>query len=1136
MLTIHFNQQLHMGNHFFASPVKLRIECLVLAFFLLSGSLLAQAPSSPAAFSTETFGNPPNSARPRVWWHWMNGNITTMGIRKDLLWMHRAGIGGFQNFDASLATPQIVKKRLIYMTPEWKDAFYFTTKLADSLHLEMAIAGSPGWSESGGPWVKPEDGMKKIVWSETRIKGGAPVTIVLPNPPSVTGTFQNIPLQAGLSFDGEAAKPPVYFKDVAVIAYKRPVTDIPLSDLKPVVSSSAGHFDLTQLTDGDLATTNLLPSDTVKGSAWIQFAFAEPQTIKAVTVVGGGDRGPFGLNGELKDTRSLEKSDDGIRFERVCFIPAGGVLEQTIIIPETRAKYFRVTFKNPPVPFSFAAITGGTGPTKPPPGTEIAEVDLHTATRIDRFEEKAAFAPASDLSAYPTPPSGDTISSADIINLTDKMKADGTLSWTPPPGDWVVLRFGFSLIGITNHPASPEATGLEVDKLDPVAVDKYFENYLDQYQNATKGLMGNHGGLGFMVTDSWEAGAQNWTLNMPREFEKRRGYSMLAWMPVLTGHIVVSPAASEQFLWDYRKTLSELVAEYHYDQLTAILQKRGMKRYSESHESGRALIADGMEVKRSAAVPMSAMWTPSVMNGGDQTGYQADIRESASVSHLYGQNLVAAESLTAIGFGGNAWAYSPEKLKPTADLELASGLNRFVIHTSVHQPVDDKIPGLGLGPFGQWFNRNETWADQAKAWTDYLSRSSYMLQQGKFVADVLYYYGEDNNITSLFAKKLPAVPEGYNYDFVNADALIHLLSVKDGRIVTPGGMSYRLLVLDSNATKMSLPVLRKLSDLVKAGAAISGVVPQGTPSLADDPVEYHQLHQEIWGTPNAKVMTGKEMREALAELHVGPDFTYNKPGTDTRLLYVHRKLSNSDIYWVDNRNDRFEKLEAIFRMEGKIPEIWHAETGKTEPVSYRIADGVTKVDLNLQPNEAVFVVFRNKASKSSFSLPTLSEKSLLTLGNDWDLKFQKDRGAPASVKLNQLGSWTDNADPGIKYFSGTGTYAKSLTAPAAWFARGARLRLDLGGVKNLAEVIVNGKSLGILWRTPFSVDVTRALKPGANQIVIKVTNLWVNRLIGDQQPGVTKKITYTTMPFYNAKSPLLPSGLLGPVQIVSLSE
>jgi hypothetical protein len=1119
---------------------NMKSPCLKLFFvlfvLLISGFIPARSQTGSAGISSEQFLNPPASARPRVWWHWMNGNITEHGIHEDLMWMHRAGIGGFQNFDASLGTPQIVEKRLSFMTPEWKDAFYFTAKLADSLHLEMAIAGSPGWSESGGPWVAPQDGMKKITWSETRVKGGQTINIVLPAAPAVTGTFQNIQAPSGPGLMGDIPKPPVYFKDVAVMAYKLPANDIPLSELKPIISSSAGQFNLAQLTDGDLQTTNMLPSDSVKGWAWIQFAFADPQTIKAVTVVGGGDRGPFGLNGELKDTRSLEASDDGINFKFVSFIPAGEVLQQTILIPETKAKYFRIKFKNPPTPFSFASMMGGGGAPKPPAGTDIAEINLYTATRINRFEEKDAFAPAGDLAAYPTPVSSDTIASADIINLTDKMKSDGTLSWEVPAGNWVILRFGFSLIGITNHPASPEATGLEVDKLDPVAISKYFENYLDQYQNATKGLMGNKGGLQFMVTDSWEAGAQNWTMNMEAEFQKRRGYSMLPWMPVLTGHIVVSSAASEQFLWDYRKTLSELVAIYHYDQLTAILQKYGMKRYSESHESGRALIADGMEVKRKAAVPMSAMWTPSITNGGDQTSYQADIRESASVSHLYGQNLVAAESLTAFGIGGNAWSYSPEKLKPTADLELASGLNRFVIHTSVHQPVDDKIPGLGLGPFGQWFTRNETWAEQAKVWTDYLSRSSYMLQQGKFVADVLYYYGEDNNITSLFGKKLPAIPEGYNYDFVNSDALINLISVKDGKIVTPSGMSYRLLVLDSNATKMSLPVLRRLRDLVKSGAAISGVKPTGSPSLSDDPVEYNRILHEIWGAPNERVMSGKDMSAALASLNVVPDFTYSKPSSNAKILYVHRKLPNSDIYWLDNRNDRVEKLEATFRVEGKIPEIWHAETGNKTPVSYNIENGLTKVELTLQPNEAVFVVFKDPATKSSFTLAPVTEKSLLTLSGDWDLSFQKDRGAPAAIKINALGSWTGNTDPGIKYFSGTGTYTKTFDASADWFAKGARLILDLGDVKNLAEVFLNGKPMGILWRKPFLADITHALKPGTNTLVIKVTNLWVNRLIGDQQPDVTKKITYTTIPFYNAKSPLLPSGLMGPVQIILQTE
>ena len=583
----------------------------------------------------------------------MNGNVTKEGIRKDLEWMHRSGIGGFQNFDASLATPQIVENRLTYMTPEWKDAFQFTTKLADSLGLEMAIAGSPGWSESGGPWVKPEDGMKKLVWSEKRVKGGAS-NISLAKPPAVTGPFQNIPKQPGIGGEAEEhGELPAIYKDVAVVAYKLPEADKALSELKPVVTSSGGDFKLAQLTDSDVGVTSMLPADTTTGYGWIQFAFAQPQTIKAITMVGGGDQGPFGLFGEFKDTRSLEVSDDGKNFKQVAYIPAGNVLQQTITIPATTAKYFRVTVKSPPAPFSFSAITGGGEAPKAPAGTDIAELALHTASRINMFEEKAAFAPATDLYAKATPATADVVATSNLIDVTDKMNADGTLNWTAPKGNWNIVRFGYSLLGINNHPASPEATGLEVDKLDPAAIKKYFENYLEQYKNATGGLMGDKGGLQFMITDSWEAGAQNWTGHMLQEFEKRRGYSMIPWMPVLTGHVVKSAEASERFLWDFRKTLSDMVSEYHYDGLTNILQQYGMKRYSESHENGRALIADGMEVKRTAAVPMSAMWTPGAIGGG-ATMHEADIRESASVAHIYGQNLVAAESLTAFGPGGNA--------------------------------------------------------------------------------------------------------------------------------------------------------------------------------------------------------------------------------------------------------------------------------------------------------------------------------------------------------------------------------------------------------------------------------------------------------------------------------------------------
>jgi len=1110
-------------------------KLLAISFTLFVSSMGFSQTKAPASKDSlyKGFVAPPNAAQPRVWWHWMNGNITKDGIRKDLEWMHRVGIGGFQNFDAALGTPQIVEKRLTYMTPEWKDAFKFTTKLADSLKLEMAIAGSPGWSESGGPWVKPEDGMKKIVWTATRVKAGAS-NIAVQKPSGVTGPFQNI--AKGLEF-GESAehvKEHDFYKDIAVVAYKLPEADKSLSDLGAVVTSSGGMFSLSQLTDGDVGTTNLLPRDSVAGFGWIQFAFPQPQTIKAITMVGGGNPGVFGQGADAKDSRKLEASDDGINYKLICIVPPGAVLEQTITIPATTAKYFRVTVKNPPEQFnSLAAMVGIDVKPVTPPGTEIGEIYLHPADRINMFEEKDAFAPVGDLNKKMTTTANDLVATNDIIDLTNKLNADGTLNWTAPAGEWKVVRFGYSLMGINNHPASPEATGLEVDKLDPVAIKNYFENYLDQYKDATGGLMGSKGGLQFMVTDSWEAGAQNWTANLPAEFQKRCGYSIIPWLPVLTGQVIKSAEASEQFLFDFRHTLSEMVSEYHYDGLTKILAAHGMKRYSESHEDGRAIIADGMEVKRTAAIPMAALWTPNpFMNQNDQTKYTADIRESASVAHIYGQNLVAAESLTALGIGGTAWSYYPENLKPSVDLELASGLNRFVIHCSPHQPVDDKIPGLGLGPFGQWYTRHETWAEQAVAWNAYLSRSSYILQQGKFIADIVYYYGEDNNITSLFGKKTPVIPDGYNYDFINADALVNVLSFKDGKLTTPSGMSYRVLVLDSNATKMSLPVLRKISMLVKAGATVAGVKPTATPSLADDQNEFNKLVNEIWSSSNAKVTEGKSLSDVVHAMNVAPDFTYSKPQATTKLLYVHRKLLQQDFYWVNNRNDRAESIEVSFRVVGKAAEIWHPETGLVEPASYSFENGRTKVKLHLQPNDAVFVVFRNNTSKFSVELPETKKTQLATIDGNWKIDFQKDRGAPASMKVNELSSFTKNADAGVKYFSGTATYTKTITAPADWFKKDAELWLNLGDVKNIAEVMVNGKSLGIVWKKPFRVNITSALKPGENTMLVKVTNPWVNRLIGDAQPNVTNKITYTTMPFYQANSLLLPSGLMGPVQII----
>jgi hypothetical protein len=1121
------------------SSLLLSMTCI----FLLNCS----GPLKDAGVKLEAgFQNPPESAKPRVWWHWMNGNVSKEGIRADLEWMNRIGIGGFQNFDAGLSSPQIVEKRLIYMTPEWKDAFLFTTKLADSLGLEMAIAGSPGWSESGGPWVTPAQAMKKLVWSVIRIEGGKPFKGTLPKPPSATGSFQNISIQRGRDL---SQKPlPEFYADAAVVACKIPVNDLSLSELNPKVTSSDGKFELSTLIDGDLTNSTFLPAAKPNKTAWIQFEFSKPFTVQSLTLVSNETGvGYFGSGGS-GNNRILEASDNGRQFKTVFEIPGIGNMQRTFSFAPATNRFFRITFKTPPPRErpGFSAMFSGPPPpgSAQPAGIRIAEVILHSVPRINRFEDKAGFSSAAGLYSMATSPvsAADVVNKSDIIDLTSKMQPDGTLDWTPPEGRWEIIRFGYSLTGHQNSPASPEATGLEVDKLNADHVKSYFDNYLDQYKDATGGLMGKRG-LQYIITDSWEAGVQNWTDSMLVEFQRHRGYDMLPWIPVLTGRIVESAEASDRFLWDFRKTISDLTAEKHYDLLTTILHDRGMGRYTESHEGGRAFIGDGMEVKRKADIPMSATWTPGGFDGDENAGvatrYKADVRESASVAHLYGQNLVAAESMTAIG---NTWAFSPERLKPTADMELAMGLNRFVIHTSVHQPVSDKIPGLGLGPFGQWFTRHETWAEQAKPWITYLARNSFMLQQGKFVADIIYYYGEDNNITALFGEKLPDIPEGFNYDFVNSDALLNVLSVKNGLLVTPGGISYRLLVLDPNSQHMPLPVLLKIRDLVEAGAIVLGPKPIDSPSLSDDQGEFQEVVNRLWKSENGeniigigKIFTGKTVAEVLDAIQLIPDFEYTKSADNTNVLFVHRKLSGAEIYWVNNRHNREENLEAMFRVKGKTAEVWHPETGKIEQVSYTVEGDRTKVPLRLVPNDAVFVVFRKNTKSTSLVLPEPVENSLTTVSGTWKLSFQPERGAPSEITLDTLASWSENPDPGVKYFSGTGTYTKTIQVPNNWFKKGERLWLDLGTVKNLAEVLINGKSLGIVWKKPFRVDITDAIKPGENTFEIKVTNLWVNRLIGDQQPDITKKYTYTTMAFYRADSPLLPSGLLGPVQIVSLS-
>ena len=1067
--------------------------------------------------------NPPQSARTRVWWHWMNGNITKDGIRKDLEWMHRIGLGGFHNFDAAMSTPDIVAKRLIYMDEGWQDAFAYATRLADSLGLEMTVASSPGWSTTGGPWVQPKDAMKKLVWKTFLVEGGA-VEAKLPEPFKTTGAFQNGPV-AGRGFAGSVAQ---YYEDIAVLAVKQPSGTKTLSELGAKITSSGGKFTLEQLTDLDVTNSSLLPS-TSEGYAWIQYTFDDPVTVHAVTLV-DGSTGGFGSSGGA--TAFLECSTDGRNFTQVAPLPAGGVVQRTLSVPATTAKYFRVTFKNPQAPRGGFFGMGGPAPVAPK-GTNIAELVLHTASKVNQAEDKAAFSARARLAEAVTPASPDEAfaSPEDVVDVTSYIK-DGKLVWNAPEGRWKIFRFGWSLTGKQNHPAPLEATGLEVDKMDPKAWTRFFRTYFDMYKKASGGLLGERG-VQYVLNDSYEAEQETWTPAMFEEFQTRRGYDLHNWLPVLAGEVIGSPEASDAFLFDWRMTISDLITA-NYDLLTEIAQKDyGMKgRYTESHEGGRAYVVDGMDVKRTSQVPMSAMWVtapwlPTTPDGEiDRTTYNLDGMESASVAHIYGQNVAAAESMTAPGGEGRSYAYHPGNLKFVADLELSNGTNRFVIHESAHQPSDEHVPGLSLGGIGQWFNRHDAWAEQAGVWVDYMSRSSFMLQAGKNVADVLIYYGEDSNITNLY-NALPAVPTGYRYDFASPDVLLNQLETENGELVAKlGGVRYKVLWLHGNVNHMSVQVLQRLAALAEAGVPICGPKPAGKAGQDGTQEEFDSLVNRIWACQN--VYEGNDIAAVLKVAGVAPDFV---PQSANEFKYLHRTLPGAEIYWVNKPSKDYETVKASFRVAGLRPQIWHPDNGSIEDATYEVVDGRTVVTLNMVPDDALFVVFNGKGA-GKYNVPATQENVIAKVDSPWNVQFQEKRGAPESATFVTLQSYTESADPGIKYFSGVATYQNSFRSDAP----AGKVVIDLGKVADLAEVWVNGQYCGTAWKEPYLVDITAVVKDGDNSLEVKVANVWVNRLIGDEQPGA-KRITYTdARGAYNAKSPLNQAGLLGPVQIKQITQ
>ena len=1103
----------------------------LLAGAMLGGPLWAQGPAvAPAGGSVDPlrsgFNDPPNAARPRVWWHWLNGNVTVDGIDKDLEWLSRIGVGGVQNFDANLTTPQIVEKRLVYMDAGWKAAFRHAVETADAKGLEFAIAASPGWSETGGPWVPAQDGMKKLVWSETVVPGGKPLAGKIVPPPDVTGPYQDIPAE-GLFADPTRPGPKVTTMsgDIAVLA-------VPAAQSAAAAPSEARLADGSTrsplaLVDASEVTAVAVPIGTAEKPATLDLGFAAPVMAASARVFIKNARPPFA---PPRFAARLQAEVDGA-WRDVAPVPLSEAAT-TVTFASVSASRFRLAISPGPV-FRGGGLGSVPGaiiselfPAASQTEVEVGEFRLFPEPRVQQAEAKAGFATVPNYYAINTALAVTGPQPEQVIDLTNRLKPDGTLDWIPPAGtSWRILRFGWSLTGKTNHPATPEATGLEVDKYDSAAVERYLDGYLAMYRDTVGAENIGAKGIRAILTDSIEVGASNWTPRLLEEFKARRGYDPRPWLPVLAGTVLGTGARSDQFLYDWRRTLGDLMADAHYGTVARVAHANGLKVYGEALEDGRPVLGDDLAMRKAADVPMSALWT-FPRGGAPRSGLLGDMKGASSVAHFYGQNLVAAESMTS---AFSPWAFAPSDLKRVIDLEFAQGVNRPVVHTSVHQPTDDKLPGLSLAIFGQYFNRHETWANMARPWVDYMARTAYLLQQGRGSADVAAFYGEESPVTVLFSQGTPGwLPKDNGYDLVNAAMLAALKVEGDGELVSPGGARYRVIQLGGTSERMTLAALTELKRLTDAGARVVGRKPVASPGLADDPATFRALADAVWSRPS--VIDEADIAAGLKRLGIAPDHAVlDDPAADLR--FVHRKLPDGDLYFVNNRQNRAVSTRIRFGVAGRTPEIWRAIGGTVEQVSYQADGAGTIVPLDLTPEDAVFVVFRKPAAAPSATVSTPVWREVGAPAPAWNVAFEAGRGAPAAIRLAKLEPLEASADPGVRYFSGTASYTTTLVRPAS-LRKGAPLWLDLGKVSDVAEVRVNGKPAGTAWFAPYRIEVGSLLKPGRNTLEVRVANLWVNRLIGDQQPGA-KPVTWTAVPTYRPDAPLRPSGLIGPVRLLT---
>jgi hypothetical protein len=1108
---------------------------------------------SPAAFADTLdtgFQSPPDSAKPQTWWHWMNGNITKEGITADLGAMKEIGLGGATIVNVDSGIP---RGTVNFMSPEWRDDFKFAMQEASRLGLQMGVENCAGWSSSGGPWNVASNAMMHVVTSEIHLTGPT-------------------------NFSGEVPQPRGqldYYRDIAVLAFRTPDGEN-AKRAQPKITSSASDVDVSSLADGQNFTVVTLPLPQPSHPQFFQFQFPEPFAARAVQFT--PERAASGAQGKI------EFSDDGTHFRECGRFALSHRPTRPVIVSLNNAgthRFYRVVFES----MAPDAI-----------GITLRGIEFTQRLRVGDFETKDG-----DNGQFVTLMSDDNRSAAGaalsrskIIDLTKKIGADGSLKWKVPPGDWTILRVGFTPTGRENHPAPLEGRGLENDKFSRVALDAHWAGFMQKIVDDIGPLAGKT--LNNSLIDSYEVGGQNWTADFSDEFKKRRGYDPTPFLAAFTGRVVENPQLTERFLWDVRRTIADLFADNYYGYFAELCHSNGLLAAIEPYTGP----FESLQCGKPADIVMGEFWA-----SGQQIG--TSVKLAASVAHIYGKQIVGAESFTASPGGQHGrWLDDPYSLKALGDYQYCTGLNRFIFHRYAMQPWTNRWPGMTMGQWGFHFERTETWWQQGKPWIDYISRAQFMLQQGRYVADVAYFNGE--SAPSEMRQGNPPLPPGYQFDAINADVLLHHAGVTNGRLNLDGGASYAVLVLPPDDPNMTPALLQRISDFVRAGLTVVGAKPQHSPSLENYPhcdSQVQSLAKKLWGKVNGsnitenvfgkgRVVWGQPLYTVLFELNALPDFAFHGSDTNSKIIYCHRQTDGAEIYFVSNQRAQSDAAECSFRISGKTPELWNALTGEIYPAPIWHEDnGRTYVPLRFGPADSMFVVFRKDSGGDHFvSLDVQTKSNYEVIGGkgswvhvrafgpidgefraasgkvskvsvlqppevppiagDWQLNFPTNWGAPDSITLDKLISWSEHTNTGVKYFSGTATYEKEIQIPTN--AIGWDIWLDLGNVKNFAEVSLNGKSLGVLWKPPFRVNLQNAVRAGTNLLQIKVTNLWPNRLIGDEQlpadrewngkqlkewphwvldgqPSPTGRYTFTTWHHWLKDQTPIESGLLGPVTI-----